>query len=333
MKPDYTIKIWNGFGEDFVLDCIEKVYRKLDYSVTNFHKTDRIHENGVDILCKKDDEKIAIQAKIKPRQADIKQFILFEQNTRDNKAIYVYIKNPTKPFRDFVNTHTSNVEFWDANVLHKFLIENEFIEYYCLYFSMHPLILSLIKTHELIFRRRHTSYTKHRFTVEEIAKLWATKDNSVKVWVSLYFIYRKWNKILMAKTEKDIEEFESTLEAIFKDLDMAHSLSADKLVSSIEDLSEKHPDIIGLLWGLVSHRTNWITYTNYIDRSDSLKKSLFFTSYYWVCPLANESKKSNMSGFYSSMNYLLENFQEIAKNIEYGIDWVFDEMNKADTNP
>lgn len=332
MKTNYTIKIWNEFDEDFVLECLEKVFRKLDYSVTNYHKTDRVHEDGIDLLCEREGEKIAIQAKIKPRKADIKQFILFEQNTRDKKAIYIHIENPTRPFRDFVNANPSNVEFWDANVLHKFLVENESIEYYCLYFSMHPLISSLIKTHVLIFRKRHTSYTRHRFTVEEIAKLWAAKDNSIKVWVSLYFIYKKWNKILMAKTEKNKEEFESILEAIFNDLNMAHNISADKLVSSIEDLSEKHPNLIRLLWELSSQRTNWITYTSYIDSSDSLKQSLFFTSYYWVCPLFNESKKSNMSGFYSSMNYLLENFQEIAKNIEDAIDWVFSEMNTADTD-
>ena len=326
MKTEYKIEIWNEFDENFVLDCLEKVYRRNSFSVTNFHKTDRIHEHGIDLFCEKNSEKVAIQAKMKPRKGDIEQFTRFEQNTHDARAIYVHIENPTRPFKDHTETQSGSVEFWNADALHKFLVRNESIEYCCIYFSRHPMVLSLIKAHSLILGRRKSNYTKHRFTAEEIAKLWVVKDNSVKVWVSLYFVYRKWSKILMAKTQKDEEEFESVLGAIFEDLDMAYSLSGAKLVSSIEDFSEKHPDLIGLYWKLVSQRSGWNIYTTHVDRVNSSKKSLFFTSFNWICPLHNESKRGIMKGFYSSMNYILENFQEVAKNIEDGVDWVFEEM-------
>ena len=117
-----------------------------------------------------------------------------------------------------------------------------------------------------------------------------------------------------------------------EDLDMVYKLCGDKLVSSFKDLAEKHPDLIGLFWNVISQRTNWISYTSLIDHEVvSLGKSLFYTLYYWICPIYNESKRANMAGFYSSMNYLLENFHEVAKNIEYGLDWVFSDINNVDS--
>jgi len=188
------------------------------------------------------------------------------------------------------------------------------------------MILSLQRVHEAILEKRHASYVKHKPTKDEAAKLWAAKDNSVKAWVPLYLTYRKWNKTLMTKTEKDKKEFQIILDEISRDLDTAYALCRDKLVSSIRDLSEIHPDLVGLLWTLISQRTNWITYTAYIDhKTESFAEALIFTLYHWICPVFNESKRANMSGFYSAMNYLLENFQEVAKNIEYGIDWLFSE--------
>jgi phosphopantetheinyl transferase (holo-ACP synthase) len=328
---DYEMMVWNGFDESFVIDLLEKTYRRLDYSVTNLHRSDRIHEDGIDLLCQKNSDLIAIQVKIRPRKGDIDQFSRFEQNTGDKKAIYVYIRKPTRPFKEFLEGKSSNIELWDCSRLHNFLVENESIEYYCLYFSVHPMIISLQRIHQYILERRLTRYVKHRLSKGEIAKLWAAKDNSVKAWVPLYFTYLRWNKILMAKTEKDKQEFKTILQAIFEDLDRAYGLCGEKLVSSIKDLSEIHPSLIGLLWKLVSQRTNWITYTVYVDhRTQSLKESLFFTLYYWICPVFNESKRASMSGFYSAMNYLLENFQDVAKNIEAAIDWVFAETVGVD---
>jgi phosphopantetheinyl transferase (holo-ACP synthase) len=329
LSDDYTSIIWNGFDESFILDILEKIYEKMDYAVTNFHKADRPHEEGIDLLCEKGTEKIAIQTKVKPCKGDTGQFTRFLQNTKDKKRIYIYIKNPTKSFKDFAEVRKNDVEFWNSQKLHTFLVENESIDYCCLYFSKHPLISSFLKIHELIIQKRDTQYAKHKVTREELAKLWAAKDNSVKIWVSLNVIFLRWNKILMSKIEKERSEFNRILEMIKEDLDMAYNLSGEKFVASIEDLSERHPDLIGLMWKLASQRTNWIRYTVFVDKSNSESKSLFFTLYSWICLLFNKSKRTSMSGFYSSMNYLLENFQEVAKNLEYAIDWVFASITKT----
>jgi len=199
MNSNYLEMIWEGFDESFIIKILERTYRKLDYSTTNFHENERVHEEGIDLLCERDSEKIAIQVKIKPRKKDIKQFNQFLKSANDKKMVYVYVKSPTKFFKEFIESKKSDVEFWDANKLHEFLIRNESIDYCCLFFSKHPLILSLLKAHMLIVQKRRTKYVQRGYTNEEIAKLWAAKDNIVKIWASLYFMYLKWNKILNVK--------------------------------------------------------------------------------------------------------------------------------------
>ena len=329
MNSDYLEMIWEGFDESFIIKILERTYRKLDYSTTNFHENERVHEEGIDLLCEKDSEKIAIQVKIKPRKKDIKQFNQFLKSANDKKMVYVYVKSPTKFFKEFIESKKSDVEFWDTNKLHEFLIRNESIDYCCLFFSKHPLILSLLNAHKLIVQKRQTKYVKRKYTNEEITKLWAAKDNIVKIWAPLHFIYLKWNKILMSKIEKDESEFDDILNMIWEDLRIVYRIAGEKFVSSIEDLSEKYPDLIGLMWKLISQRTGWIEYTVYVDKC-SLEESLFFTLYYWICPLFNESKRANMCGFYSCMNYLLENFQRVAKDLEFAIDCVFEALTEVD---
>lgn len=332
LETGYREKLWNALGEEFLIAVMERTYEKLGYTVMNFHRDERVNENGIDLLCEKKDEKIAIQAKIKPRQSDIAQFRRFKDGNGDKKCIYVHIRNPTRHFLAFIEYNRGEVEIWDANALHDFLIGNESVDYCCLYFSKHPLIDSLVDVHRSMVESKGATYVCHRFTADELSKLWSAKDNSVKVWVPLYFIYLRWNALLMSKTEKDKKEFGQILEAIEKDLDTTYALCGQKLASSFKDLSATHPDLIGLLWHLVSQRTDWNTYTTYVEyRSHSLEERLAFTQYYWICPVLDASKQTNMLGFYSSMNYLLEHFQYIAKGIESGLDWLFDRILKEET--
>ena len=128
----------------------------------------------------------------------------------------------------------------------------------------------------LIAQKRRTKYVQRGYTNEEIAKLWAAKDNIVKIWASLYFMYLKWNKILMSKIEKDKGEFDDLLNMIWDDLYIVYKIAGEKFVSSIKDLSEKHPDLIGLMWKLISQRTGWIEYTVYVDKH-SPEESLFLS--------------------------------------------------------
>jgi len=330
MNKNNRIEVWQDFNEEFILQLLEEAFQKQGYDVENLHRTDRPHEFGIDLLCEKEQEEIAIQIKIKPRKSDIKQFDDFVNSTTGKKAIYVIIQNPTRPFSEHVKGYTGKIEFWDVNQLHKFMVRCEIREYFCIYFSKHPLVLALAKVHNLISEKRGTSHVQHRLSTKELDALWAAKDNSVKARISIYLIYQIWNTILRAKTVKDKDEFESILQSIFDQLDIAYALCGSKLMSSFEDLSKRYPNILGLLWELASHRTGWSTYTTFIENSDSLEKSKSFTLYHWICPVFDDFSMipRSMIGFYSSMGQLLFNLHMIAKNIEDALDWVFSEMNR-----
>ena len=330
MRENYGVEVWKDFDERFILRLLEVSFRKQGYNVENLHEIDRPHESGIDLLCKKDNEEIVLQAKIKPRKGHIDQFDCFVDNAVNKRAIYVHIQSPTRSFKAHIEESPHNVEFWDAIQLHTFLVRNEIAEYLCLYFSKHPLVLALAKVHDLISEKRRTNYVEHILSTGELATLWSAKDNSVKTRISLYFIFRKWNRILMSKTVINKDEFEQILQSIFDDLDLAYEICGQRLVSSFADLSQRYPNILGLFWELASHRTNWSTYTTEVERSDSAERSSFFTLYHWVCPVFDDFCiiAQGMRGFYSTMNYLLENLNYMAENLEDAIDWTFSEMNR-----
>jgi len=65
--------VWKNRDEEFIHQCLEEAFEFQSYKVRNLHKSDRSHENGVDLECTNPDEKVAIQAKIKPSKPDIEQ--------------------------------------------------------------------------------------------------------------------------------------------------------------------------------------------------------------------------------------------------------------------
>ena len=116
MNSSYLETIWEDFNESFVIKILEETYKKLDYSTTNFHNTERVHEEGIDLLCEKDSEKIALQVKIKPRKKDIEQFSQFLKHADDKKIVYVHIKPPTKHFKEFIKSKRENVACFSRSI-------------------------------------------------------------------------------------------------------------------------------------------------------------------------------------------------------------------------
>lgn len=328
MMHDYTIDAWEGLNEEFILECIQICFEKLFYEVINFHKNDRIHEEGIDLLCTKDKENIAIQFKKKPKKSDIDQFKKFINNTNDIKKIYVYLEKPTRPFKKYLDINKGNIEIWDNYKLHQFLVENESKEYLCLYLSSHNLIKSIQEVYLEIVKKIHTEYKNHNITNDEISLLWIIKDNAVKIKIPLYFIFMKWRDSLIIKKDKDKSKFNEILDNILSDIDMAYDIVGNKLISSFKDLSNKHPDIIRLLWIVASKSSSWNEFTSTIDRLNN-EKGENFIKYEWTCPLQNNRVMAKIMGFYSSMIYLLEHFFELGQDLENAIDWVFSEMIKS----
>jgi len=322
MSPSYSRKAWSKVEELEILDCIEEVYSRKRYSTKNYHRADRRHELGVDLLCKKDNEQIAFAVKKKPRKEDIRQLNSFIKNTEGMRRIYVHIDPPTRPFEDELKKVQDRLEIWDSDRLHKELVSGASPYYLSLYFSSHPIFENLTGSIRILHKTRRANYVPHRFTSEEADAIWLLKDNIVKMRSTLLQIYMRWAAVLMTRTERLPDEYQSILDAIFKDLDIANSIAGNKLLISFKDLSNKHPNILGLYWNLVRQRTGWNRLTYALDElteSHDIERIIFD----WILGRS----LGVMRDFYSSVNYTLENFHNSAKDLEDGLDWVFVEMN------
>ena len=326
MESHYPIRAWDRSTEDDIINCLQEVYLKRGYVTKNFHATDRIHELGTDLECAKGKDKIAFAVKKKPRKHDIKQLNSFATTTKNKKAIYVFIEPPTRPFEQVAQTLDS-VTFWNALELHKELIENESNLYLRLYFSAHLIVETLAKVHEIIYEKRNTSYQKRKLTTPELDSLWITKDNIVKMRSMLLNVYSRWTKKLMTKTSRKPQEYQKLINQVFEELDVVNLLSGEKLVSSFQEIAYRHPNLFGLYWDNVRQRTNWIFFAVGVEKLSPEAVSSFIRSK-WIIPSLPGSPSSVMRGFYSNVNYILENYHTVAKNLEDGIDWVFEDMTR-----
>ena len=324
MEPSYTIRAWRQSTEDEIIQYIQEIFSRKGYGTKNFHADDRTHEFGIDLECIKGEEKIAFAVKKKPKQKDIKQLKTFVESTKDKKGIYVYVEPPTRPFERFAQS-LDTVTFWNSSRLHKELVECESTPYLCLLFSVHPITDTLTRIIEIIHARKRTAYLERKLTTQELDELWIAKDNIVKMRSMLLNLYSRWTKKLMTKSARAPEEYQAIIDEVFEELDVISLLCSEKLVSSVEEIGDRHPDLFGLFWDNISRRTNWKLFTAAIKKIP-IEHIPSFIRLWWIIPRLDKSTLAVMRGFYSSINYILDNFHTVTKNIEDGIDWVFEDM-------
>ena len=129
----------------------------------------------------------------------------------------------------------------------------------------------------------------------------------------------------MTKSTRTPNEYQAIIDEVFEELDVINLLCSEKLVSSFEEIGDRHPDLFGLFWDNISRRTNWKLFTVAVEKIP-MEHISNFIRLWWVIPRLDKSTLSVMRGFYSSTNYILENFHTVTKNLEDGIDWVFEDM-------
>lgn len=329
MPTSYTTEAWKRVDEAVLIDCIERIYSQKDFLTKNYHRDDRIHEKGIDLYCRKNEERIAFAVKKKPGTKDIKQLKEFVGSTVGMRSIYVHVHPPTRPFEQALKEVHESIETWDSLRLHKELTVNECIPYICLYFSGHPVVESLTKSYKTVYDKRNSKYSPHKMTSEEASVLWLVKDNVVKMRTALLQTYQRTSRLLMDVTEKRPKDYQRLLDSTFVDLDIVNDIAGEKIVSSFQRLSEEFPSLLGLYWRLASHRTEWGKLTRALENlsEDCVEDHIVFNK---VLPnLVFGRFAGVMRGFYSTVNYILRNFHQAAKELEYGVDWVFRELRRT----
>jgi hypothetical protein len=331
MDNDYLRSIWRPIDEEKAHECLEEVYSRKGFIVKNFHRDDRLHEAGIDILCTKNDMSVGFAVKKKPKQDDVSQLKKLADSDLLRIKFYIYLDSPTRPFEQaMASCHT--VQYLDWNKFHLLLLQNGSIKYVLLYFGAHKLFENLSEIYSLLYDKRATKQYNHVLDTEETEFMWNLKDDAVKLKSSLEYLQATWRPILMNRLEYSKEEWAGYLAKLHSDLDVINNVSGESLRRSFISMSNKFPHLAAFYWELASCRTVWKDFTGTAielgsKSPDSLRE---FIRYKWVVPSLEPGRRSSEYGpigsVYSALWAVVESTYNIANDIEDGVDWLHHEL-------
>lgn len=175
---------WLKYTEEEIQVIIGCYFSNLGYHIENTHLSDRANEEGADLICKKNNESIAIAVKIKPNKKDCMQAHELA-NRKETKKIYVYINTPTKSFNDFRDKYITQIEFWDCKTLNDNFVNNQLYFAANLIFMKHCFFEILKNIRNTLCKFYHKYHNekpiieKYNFDKNLFNLLWRLKDDSV----------------------------------------------------------------------------------------------------------------------------------------------------------
>jgi hypothetical protein len=90
---------WNRFSEIEIQSILKIHFENLNYTVVWRHKEDPANERGIDLECQRNNEKLLIAVKRKPKKEDLAQLIELS-DYEAARRYYIYIGGATQSFRD-----------------------------------------------------------------------------------------------------------------------------------------------------------------------------------------------------------------------------------------
>ena len=230
----------------------------------------------------------------------------------------------------------SNIQYWNCKKLHKWLIEKQSVLYSIIYFSNHPLIINIKKILRILYSNKEANFFQHDLSKDELQCLWNIKDDAVKLKAVLHFCYLKWSDFLMNQLEYNDEVMFNSLYSIHKELTIVNNIAGIPLYHAFSDMAKRYPNFIGQYWYLISQRTGWKIFTHSSIKVGSLRKEDldFYFTFGWILPnffpdemgIIEINYSYVMKSIYSTLNRIIENLFKVSKDIEDGIDWLFEEV-------
>jgi hypothetical protein len=313
-------EIWKACSEEDVHLCIEEAFSNSGYDVTVLHRRDKQFENGVDIECTKDGEKLFFAVKLDPRKSDIPQLKKLSERNDTNERIYVYLKKPPKDFRDAIEIHKSRVKFWDADTLHRELVVRFSPRYLGLIVRATPIMDNLLKIWLSI-------HLKRMGKAEEPEKssyrhIWDLKDRSCMLNGMGKIIHNHYKSIVTRKDELKEEEILDIFDQILLDIAFMNK-SLDHFAGNLERLAKENPAVISLMWRRVYERTFFGVLKFNRDESDEKVLKQSFTD--WIIT-SDFPPHSTYQYLISILDCLNRSFD----NLEYCIDVIYNDkiLNK-----
>ncbi|MCD4666981.1 hypothetical protein K8R47_04205 [archaeon] len=288
---------------------IIEAYENKGYDCINFHKSGACVEGGVDLFTNKDKEKIIIAVKIKPKKEDISQLNKFIKNKEINK-IYVYIKDPTRPFFDYIKNLNSS-KFINANSLHDFLIENKSILYLRKYFFSHDLFNNLTEIIKIWFSVKDikTMYP----TEEDLKLMWGWKDKAVSFHkISKALFDYKDSKIKSISYEQDYKKLVEDILSILNYLNRELEQFKDIFVH----VKRTNPGLLSKMWEICEPRSNWCNLLCRLEGYKEVQIGEIFFDYFF--------KGTSTKEPYTFLSDILQGISVLADDMEKAIDWLFE---------
>jgi hypothetical protein len=300
---------WQIKEEDIHGWLIES-YENLDYDCVSFHESGPSLEEGVDVLAQKGKEKVAIAVKIKPSSKDLKQLDRLIKNKYKRK-IYVYIKNPSKPFFEKLEglRKKNRVEVLNAQKLHDFLIQTKCTQYVKEYLFSQELFSNIESILRILYDAKETRITK--VTKSEIPIMWEWKDRAISFHKTAKTIHDYVEPKIRGIVSEDEKGYGSIINEVLDILSYMNR-EAEQLKSVFEKITKTNPELLSSMWRKCRHRSNWCCLLGYLENHNPHETVFkFFIG------------KIN-AGPYTLLARILENIYEFGYDLEEAVNWVFE---------
>lgn len=183
---------WQDAKEEDLLTILSESYEDMGCETYSVHENRAGSERGIDLTVRNQEQTIIFQLKVRPRKADIPQLEEFSSQSAD-KRVYVYLKDPTRPFKDKMDLMRDKVEFWDIFRLHEELIKLHSASYIHRLFSNLSLVRKIRDALLILYKNRNIAKGELvDTTVLEL--LWRMKDETVKLTGTMRLLHEQWRR-------------------------------------------------------------------------------------------------------------------------------------------
>jgi len=267
----------------------------------------------VDIVCQGFAKTINIQVKTKPRKMDIKQLEQLAKSTGDKK-IYVYIKQPTKSFKVYMNKLKGNIDFWNSKKLHEFLVSNRSQSYLRYLFLGCKMVRDLCNALIEIFSCSKIDPTPLDSYI--LNDWWDLKDSTVKLHANLEHLELYWKDEILVIDRHDPALLKSVLEKIFHSLLIVGKTCSKDVQNLIVRISDKRPSTLSCYVGEILKSSSWIGMNRLKDEVDNRAEARSII-HEWIFPSRRYRSE------YSLINDYLAHLHYVGIAIEDGVDFIF----------
>lgn len=311
---------WEKFSEEEIHHIIEAALTWDGWETYNLHKIQKSEERGADIIASKDDKKIAIAVKKKPRASDRSQLKDLAYREEDEK-IYIYINNPTPKFLEEMENFYLMINFLSKEEFNKWIFEKDPIIFTDLLLFNHSLIYEFVKIQVLLlmlYKERDNdqmkSYKWKKLDEASLRTFWRLKDDTVFINKTL----RSFQLMFERLSENDID-IETSINILKSFIGVLNLL--DKrcrfVYKHLKGFCEKYKDYVLYVVGKTINRSNWINIATF---QPPIHGYLLYDEY--KIPKESNCDVPNLN----NIIYSLANFCRISANFADSVEDFVDDL-------